>query len=344
MVSGNEFTKLGQACLFDNVGKNYRVKGLAKKVNYVPASGRGASYIDITLCDSTGEFPGKLWGDQRLSREDAANMNGHIVEMTATVDMHDGKARLLVNAGQWRCLNDSEVKDWTEFAYFLTKDDRDELTDYVRSFIEEMDDARGLKDLVNELFEKHLKELQTLPAGHEWHHAYNGGLLRHIAEKLFFVAQKNPLMAIGAPYMTLYDRDMVIAGCILSDLDKCRDVTAFPRGEKTYHSRMRSTTAVIFREEVLPIANRIMRRKKRSMTEEELENLEHCMLCGTINASGAVKAYTVEGNLVALADRISVETDHYGCFAHQSYTRTDQEQYSKLLGRYIAVKRTNDND
>ena len=159
MVSGNDFTKLGQACLFDNVGKNYRVRGLAKKVNYVPASGRGASYIDITLCDSTGEYPGKLWGDQRLSREDAANMNGHIVEMTATVDMHDGKARLLVNAGQWRCLNDSEVKDWTEFAYFLTKEDREGMTEYVRSFIDSMDDKRGLKDLVTELFEKHLKEI-----------------------------------------------------------------------------------------------------------------------------------------------------------------------------------------
>lgn len=340
MIS-SELCKLADACQYDFIGHNFKVRGFAKKVNYIPASGRGASYIDITLADNTGEFPAKLWGDTRLSREDAANMNGHIVECDCTVEAHDGRARLLVAAGQWRCLNDSEIKDWMEYAYYLPEDDMKLLADYVREVIDGMDGTRGLKELTSELFEKHLEEFMSLPAGHEWHHAYNGGLLRHIAEKLFFVGRENPLLTIGAPYMCLYDRDMVIAGCILSDLDKCRDVTPFPRGEKTYHSRMRSTSAVIFREEVQPIINKLLKRKKKGMTATEAENLEHVMMCGSINAAGAVKAYTVEGNLVALADRISAETDHYGCFAYQSYTRTDQEQYSKMLGRYIAVKREN---
>lgn len=333
-----EYVKLSEACTFENSGSNYKIKAFVKKVNFVPASGRGASYMDITLVDNTGEFPGKLFGDQKLTRDDAVRMNGHVVDLVASVRVYDGRPRLEVLPGQWTCLNDSQVEDWSVFAYFLSDEDKKALADYVRGFIESMDGARGLRELVSELFERHLPEMMKLPAGHEWHHAYNGGLLRHISEKLFYVAQANPLLTVGAPYSTIYDRDMVIAGCILSDLDKCRDVTAFPRGEKTYHSRMRSTLAVIFREEVLPLATKLMKRKKKGMTEKELEALEHIMMSGSLNASGGVKPYTIEANIVALGDRISAETDHYGCFASQQYTRTDAEQYSKMLGRYISVK------
>ena len=344
MSNNQDLVRLADACRFENSGNNYTVRGFVKKVNYVPASGRGASYIDITIVDSTGEFPGKLFGDQRLSRDDAVKMNGHIVEMTAMIEVVDMKPRFNVTPGQWRVLNDAEVSDWSKYAYFLTDEDKETLADYIREFIDSMDGSRGLKELTSVLFEKHVVEMGKLPAGHEWHHAYNGGLLRHIAEKLFFVGRENPLLTVGAPYRTMYDRDLVIAGCVLSDLDKVRDVTPFPRGEKTYHSRMRSTTEVIFREEVLPLAAKLMKRKKKGMTEAELEALEHVMLAGSINASGGVKAYTIEANLVALADRLSVETDHYGCFAAQNYTRTDAEQYSKLLGRYIAIKCDENNE
>ena len=61
MSNNQDLVRLADACRFENSGNNYTVRGFVKKVNYVPASGRGASYIDITIVDSTGEFPGKLF-------------------------------------------------------------------------------------------------------------------------------------------------------------------------------------------------------------------------------------------------------------------------------------------
>lgn len=339
MNDNKKVIKLAEAVTFDNVGRQFFLRGLAKAVNFVPASGRGSSYIDLTLVDNTGEFRAKLFGDQRLQRENAQQMNGHVVELTGSIEVHDQQPRVNVNAGQWNVLNDSQIEDWGEFAFHLSEEDAKFLDAYIRSFIYEMDEKRGLKSLVEELYDKHCKQIAGLPAGHDWHHAYNGGLLRHIAEKLWFVGRENPFLSIEAAYPTGYDRDMVIAGCILSDFDKIRDVAPFPRGEKSAVSRQRSTMAVFFREEVLPIVAKLRKRKKKGITENEVLALEHVLMAGSINATGRVNAYTVEANLVERADRISAELDHFGCFAHQNYTRTDNEQYSKMLGRYIEVRR-----
>ena len=333
--------KLGEVITWENAGtkRMYFVRGLAKAVNFVPASRNGSSYIDLTLVDNTGEFRAKIFGDQLMQRETAMQMNGHVIEMTGIVELHDGQPRFQAERTKWNVLNDSQIEDWNEFAFHLEEEDIRYLTAFIESYIFEMDDTRGLKDLVKELFNKHARDLAERPAGHDWHHAYNGGLLRHIAEKLWFVGRANPFLKVAAAYPTGYDRDMVIAGCILSDFDKIRDVAPFPRGEKSAVSRQRSTTEVFFREEVLPIVAKLRKRKKRGIMENEVLALEHVLMAGSINATGRVNPYTVEADLVALGDRLSAEMDHFGCFAYANYTRTDNEQYSKMLGRFIEVRR-----
>ena len=339
MFENEEFTKLADAIRETNTGEYFYLRGLAKGVNFVASSGRGSNYIDLTLVDNTGEFRCRMFGNQNTQREDAQRINGHVVEMKAKIRLYDGWPRAEVGeAGMWTVLNDEQVKDWKAFAFNLSEDDVQYLTDYIEGYIDSMDGKGWLKTLVSDLFQKHVSDLAKLPAGHEWHHAYNGGLLRHIAEKLWFVAQENPFASVGSAYTTVYNRDLVIAGCILSDFDKIFDVTPFPKGEKSSDSRQRSTMEVFFREEVLPILAKLRKRKKNGCTEREALALEHILLAGSINATGRVNAYTVEADLVALGDRISAELDHFGCFKHQNYTRTDSEQYSKMLGRYIRVK------
>lgn len=312
--------------------------GLVKKVNFVPGSGRGSSYIDITLADDTGEYPAKIWGDQSTNREEAAKMNGHVLRFRASVEDHDGRLRFLVQAGESFIVPDSEV-NWTEYAWAMSDETKKSLHDFIEMFIGSMEDE-GLKRVVSSLFDKYFDKLATLPAGFEWHHAYNGGLLRHIAEKLAYACPMSMLLPeFSAPYETVYDRDLVIAGCILSDFDKVFDLTPFPKGEKTALSRKRPTLSVFFRDEILPLCKKEMKRKKSTMDQTKLDNLEHVVLAGTMNATGSVKPYTAEANIVSLADRMSAETDHFGCFPYLSYTRTDGEQYSKMLGRFIEVRK-----
>lgn len=144
--------------------------GLVKKVNFVPSTGRGSSYIDITLADDTGEYPAKIWGDQSTNREEAAKMNGHVIRFKASVEDHDGKLRFLVQAGESFLVPDSEV-NWTEYAWAMSEETKEELRQYIGMTIGSMKNE-ALRRIVNALFDRYFEKLCTLPAGFEWHHAW----------------------------------------------------------------------------------------------------------------------------------------------------------------------------
>jgi len=83
----------------------------------------------------------------------------------------------------------------------------------------------SVRDLISRIMEKYRDTLLTLPAARSHHHAYVGGWLEHtlsVTETCLFLADK---------YIQLYpdldpplDRDLVIAGAVLHDIGKLREL------------------------------------------------------------------------------------------------------------------------
>lgn len=89
----------------------------------------------------------------------------------------------------------------------------------------------ALAALTAELLQAHQDVLLTLPAARRNHHAFVGGWLEHVlsvARNAAFLADK-----YGRDYPDLnppLSRDLVVAGAILHDIGKVREMTASPTG------------------------------------------------------------------------------------------------------------------
>lgn len=101
----------------------------------------------------------------------------------------------------------------------------EELFRHLETLIENEIKTDAIRSLLSQILQQYRSSLLTLPAARSHHHAYVGGWLEHtlsVAETCVFLADK---------YRQLYpdmspplDRDLVIAGAILHDIGKLREL------------------------------------------------------------------------------------------------------------------------
>jgi 3'-5' exoribonuclease len=109
--------------------------------------------------------------------------------------------------------------------------DSQEMFDELMTIAEEHITNPALRKLVETIFHEHHDALLTHPAARRNHHAYAGGLLEHtlsVTRTCVFLADK---YADYYPEMTPpLDKDLVVAGGILHDIGKLREMEQHPEG------------------------------------------------------------------------------------------------------------------
>ncbi len=168
---------------------------------------KGMPYLDLMLCDKTGEISAKLWD----YKEEVQGMfaAGDIVKIRGTVSPYNGVDQLRIE--KIRKAVPSDDVDPSEFvpsAEFDGEKMFNELYGIAQSFADS-----ELRDIVTKIYNDYKEKLVFWPAAFRLHHAIRGGLLYHT---LSIVRLAESLCKI---YPSV-NRDLLISGAMLHDVAK----------------------------------------------------------------------------------------------------------------------------
>jgi 3'-5' exoribonuclease len=173
----------------------------------------GKPYLTLKLMDKTGEVEGKVWDN--VDELSAAFAKDDFVAVRAKATIYLGKMQLVI--GDLRRVPDAEVV----LAEFLPEAGRDgtEMAEELASLVASLNNVHLKKLLTAFLEDPELVSLyRSAPAAKGMHHVYLGGLLEHSLAVARLVDRVVPL------YEEV-DRDLLIAGALLHDVGKVREMT-----------------------------------------------------------------------------------------------------------------------
>lgn len=183
------------------------------KEKIVAMAKNGKPYLTLKLMDRSGEVDAKVWDN--ADQVGALFDRNDFLAVRAKASVYLGKMQLIV----------SELKkvpeETVDLADFLPETDRD-----INSMVEELHALiAGVKDpdlsrLLSSFFHdpELLAQYRVAPAAKGMHHVYLGGLLEHSLAVAKLVDAMVPL------YPGL-NRDLLIAGALLHDVGKVREMT-----------------------------------------------------------------------------------------------------------------------
>lgn len=172
----------------------------------------GEPYLSLVLMDRTGEIDAKMWDNaaevaETFDRDDFIRVRGQ-------TQQYQGRVQLTVHALQR--ISDEEV----DLSDFLPASKRDSAEMW-----------RELEDVIGSIANPHLKALleavfgdpaiadayRRAPAAKGIHHAWIGGLLEHVLSMC-------ALARFFASHYAGIDRDLLLAGVLLHDIGKIREL------------------------------------------------------------------------------------------------------------------------
>lgn len=167
-------------------------------------SSNGSKYLDMTLCDISGEVNAKLWD----GFTPAPNV-GDVLRVRGMMTEYNGKPQLRVD--KMRVAADSDDYDMSVLAPCAPLP-ASEMLDFILNRVDAFRDPE-LKQLVLTRLEECGDKLNYYPAASKLHHAERSGLLHHTSSMLHMAS------AVCENYPML-DADLLAAGVILHDLCK----------------------------------------------------------------------------------------------------------------------------
>ncbi|WP_240420723.1 3'-5' exoribonuclease YhaM family protein [Paenibacillus periandrae] len=188
----------------------YLIKELEiKQTNSTPAK----DYLDIVLCDATGQLPAKYWDASATDKETFFPMG--LVRVQGLVQTYREKLQIKI----------IKIRKATD-------DDGVSLTDFIRSApIRPVDLIYTIKQAMDSIQDKEMHaivsfcvkkvedRLMHYPAAKTHHHAYYAGLAYHMVRMLElgqFICRQRPFL----------NPDLLTAGIILHDIAKPEEMTA----------------------------------------------------------------------------------------------------------------------
>ena len=173
-------------------------------------SSNGTKYLDLTLCDISGEVNAKMWDGLTPPPPAAAviRVRGMMLEYNGRPQLRVDKMRVSTE------VDDVDMGVLAPCAPLPASEMLDEILNRVDAFAD-----HELKALVLMRLEECGDKLTYYPAASKLHHAERAGLLHHTSTMLRGAA------AICEIYPTL-DADLLAAGVILHDLCKITEMDA----------------------------------------------------------------------------------------------------------------------
>ncbi|MGI6257490.1 MAG: 3'-5' exoribonuclease YhaM family protein [Anaerovoracaceae bacterium] len=193
----------------------FMVKSIAVKMG-----SNKRNYMDILLGDNTGEIYGKKWNlaDEEM---DSAKFiaEGEVIKIRAEVTEWNSMKQLKISRiRKTNKEDDIQMSDYIKAA----PEPPEEMYGFIKGKAQAMEDG-DLKALCLMNLEDNQEKLLYYPAAQKNHHAEMAGLLWHI-KRMIMTAEG---VCLVYPHL---DKDMVIAGVILHDMQKLYEINANEQG------------------------------------------------------------------------------------------------------------------
>ena len=221
-------------------------------------SSNGGKYLDMTLCDISGEVNAKMW-DSLTPPPDAAQP----IRVRGVMQEYNNRAQLRVDK-----MREVTEQDDIDMAALIpvAPHPAEEMYDYIVNRVEKMQDE-SLKALVMARLEAYGKRIMYYPAATRLHHAERAGLLHHTSTML------RTAEAVCQIYTTL-DSDLLAAGVILHDLCKMTEIAADDLGMASDYTR----EGMLIGHLVQGVAELSRVGRELHVKEELLQMLQHMVL------------------------------------------------------------------
>lgn len=204
----------------DQIGEMKRVQDFFMvKAKAIRVGANKKEYLDLTLGDKTGEISAKKW-DVTEDREEIEKIQeGDLVKVRAEIVEWNGAKQFKVTKIRKAIPNDNLIM---ENYINAAPEPAEEMYKFIYKTAESMKDE-DLKNLCIKLLDREKERLMYYPAATKNHHAQLAGLLYHMKRMLMTGIR------ICEVY-TILDRDLVLTGVILHDMQKLNEIVSNSMG------------------------------------------------------------------------------------------------------------------
>ncbi len=279
----------------------------------------GNPFLTVTLTDRTGQVKGVVW--DQVERIAAAVSEGDFVHVRAQVGAYRGSIQMVIKDMA------PVPAEQVDAADFLAATSRDvgKMFERLKKMTRAMQ-TRHLKALFDLFWEDDVfvAAFTRAPAAKLMHHAYIGGLMEHTLS-----------MAILSEMITGHysgvDRDMLLAGVILHDVGKVRELEYTHRIDYTDEGRLLShiTIGLAMLEEKL--------RQVDGFPEIQAQLLKHMIVShhGAREFGSPEPPKTIEAVLLNYIDEIDSRVNSIREYVAQDQSDGRWTPYHRLLERHF---------
>ena len=281
------------------------------------------NYLDVTLGDFTGEINGKKWD---VSDEEAPSLNnikeGDIVKVKALVNEWNGIKQLRIVR-----IRKAAPTDELNMADFVKAAPEDPAAMY--SYILERAGAikdEGLRKVAVSALEDNRERLLYYPAAMRNHHAELGGLLYHIRR----------MLTMGLKACQVYtglDKDWVVCGVIMHDMEKLNELNASELGISSGYSVKGNMLGHL----VMGAIELKERAAKAGLSEEKTVMLQHMIISHHYEPEfgSPVKPLFPEAELLHYLDMLDAKMFDFEAALDNAEPGTFTERVRTLDGRML---------
>ena len=222
----------------------------------------GDLYLDLELRDISGHISGKIW--DTVSELNEKFEAGDAVVVSGDVESFMDRPQLVV-----RKINKATVQHYSRYGFDPAHVVPTSKKDPIKMWNEIEDIINGMKNkylqsLVATIYESNKKQLMIHPASVKMHHNFRSGFLEHILTMAQIAKKISPLYSV--------DLDLVLAGVLLHDIGKLKEINSDYEAEYTDEGNLIGHI-VIGRDMVLSAINKI-----RKFPEDLSQKIEHIIL------------------------------------------------------------------
>jgi 3'-5' exoribonuclease len=281
----------------------------------------GESYATFLLADRTGEIPAVLWeGVEDVSKTVG---EGDVVKIQGTAGSYQGSPQLALT--RMRPAQPSEIV--LEDYHPRSALDPEELLERLRGAAERVANPHLKRLLADILASEAVRpRLREAPAAKTLHHATLGGLLEHTASVVGLCERL-------AEHYPAVERDMLVAGAILHDIGKIRELT-WERGfDYTDTGRLigHITLGALLVEEHI--------RRLPDFPAALADRLLHCILShhGELEWGSPKRPKTLEAIVLHYAEDLDGKVNAFQAFsrAHPDPQRPGWTQFNRAMDRCL---------
>lgn len=281
----------------------------------------GKAYYDLTLCDSSGEIPCKVWD---VSLAPTALKAGSAIRINYSISEYKSQVQMKANSIELLDQNGYDITKLCPASPFDTEKLFSGLIQKINSVQNEY-----LLKLLRYFFEDEdfVDKFKKQPAAVGFHHAFVGGLLQHT----FFVTS---LACAAGRLYSFVNSDLLITAAILHDIGKVEELQQFP--VKGFTSDGNYLGHIILGQNmVLKACERIP-----GFPEDLATKICHCIVShhGELEYGSPVKPVLVEACIIHLCDMLDAKTEMFKEIFDNSTATVDESgfyQKSYALGTRV---------